>query len=167
MANSKQFKLTGRINFGSKKPFRVGREAEALKPPEDNRVIRAEKLKNQEDVPPFFIRGIKAGSKDEYWVYLALLKIEEKTGWTWEYQKGVFGGRERQGGNVIDFLIHTPGMWTILDPMGRPWHTGSREDRYQMERVARRKNWNLIAWFTDQTPTRESVYSFLRNELHV
>ena len=64
---------------------------------------------------------------------LALEKIEQSTGWTWEYQVPVFGGRDRAGGNVIDFIVHTPGMWTILDPIGSPWHTGAREDRYQME----------------------------------
>lgn len=135
--------------------------------PKGERSIRAERLRNPEDEPPFYIRGMKAGSKDEYWVSLALEKIEQATGWTWEYQVPVFGGRERAGGNVIDFLVHTPGRYTILDPMGRPWHTGANEDRYQMERVARRKNWDLIAWFTDQTPTREQVYQYLRAQMHV
>jgi hypothetical protein len=36
-----------------------------------------------------------------------------------------------------------------------------------MKDVARKKNWRLIAWFTDETPTRESVLSFLRRELYV
>ncbi|MCA9911886.1 MAG: hypothetical protein KC496_00990 [Anaerolineae bacterium] len=147
------------------KQFRLGRKAEVLRPKE--RAIRAEKITNPEDEPPFYVRGMKADSKDEYWVSLALEKIEQSTGWTWEYQVPVFGGRDRAGGNVIDFIVHTPGMWTILDPMGSPWHTGAREDRYQMENVARRKNWILIAWFTDQTPTRESVYQYLKNQLHV
>ena len=129
--------------------------------------LKAEVLKDPKDEPPFFIRGVEADSKDEYWCSINLEKIEKITGWTWEYQVSVYGGRDRAGGNVVDFIVHTPGMWTMLDPMGRPWHTGAREDRYQMQNVARRKNWTLIAWFTDQTPTRESVYQFLRRELHV
>lgn len=135
--------------------------------PKSERAIRAESLRNPEDEPPFYIRGMKAGSKDEYWVSLALDLIEARTGWTWEYQVPVFGGRERAGGNVIDFIVHRPGRWVMIDPMGRPWHTGANEDRYQMERVARRKNWDLIAYFTDQVTTREMVYQYLRAELHV
>lgn len=123
-------------------------------------------LQDASDQPPFFIRGRKAGSKDEYWVSLALDRISKYTGWGWDYQVPVYGGRMR-GGNVIDFLIYTPGMWTILDPMGRYWHTGAREDRMQMAGVARRKKWQLIAWFTDETPTRDAVYSFLKGKLHI
>lgn len=127
---------------------------------------RVPKLKDPADQPPFFIRGQQADSKDEYWVSLALEKIEKATGWGWDYQVPVYGGRMR-GGNVIDFLIYTPGMWTMLDEMGRYWHTGRKEDRTQMANVARRKGWRLIAWFTDETPTKDAVYSFLKNKLHV
>lgn len=123
-------------------------------------------LQDPADQPPFFIRGQKADSKDEYWVSLALEKISEATGWGWDYQVPVYGGRMR-GGNVVDFLIYTPGAWTILDPMGRYWHTGKNEDRRQMQNVARRKKWRLVAWFTDETPTKEAVYSFIKNKLHV
>ena len=130
--------------------------------------MRAEKLKNAEDKPPFYIRGILAGSKEEYWCSLAADRFEEEQGWTWEYQVSVFGGRSRgAGGNVVDFLINTPGRKTMWDPMGRYWHTGINEDQSEMQNVARRKNWNLIAWFTDETPTRESVYVYLRDRMNV
>lgn len=132
-----------------------------------DRSVRAKKIRNEEDRPPFFIRGRKAGSKDEWWVSLALERIEKETGWAWEYQVPVYGGRTRAGGNVVDFLIHTPGRKTMLDPMGRYWHTGHNEDQSEMIHVARRKNWILIAWFTDETPTRERVYTFLRDKLNV
>lgn len=148
-----------------KKIFTFGKTAQLTK--EKVQSVRAEKLKNPEDQPPFYIRGIKAGSKEEWWCSLALDRIQEETGWTWEYQVAVFGGRTRAGGNVVDFLIDTPGMKTFLDPMGRYWHSGAREDRSQMQNVARLKKWRLIAWFTDETPTRESVYAFLREEMNV
>lgn len=136
-------------------------------PKEKFRSIRAQKLKDAAESPPWFIRGIKAGSKEEYWCSLALEKIEAITGWGWDYQVPVYGGRKFSGGNVIDFLIYTPGRYTALDPMGRYWHTGTHEDRNEMEQVCRRKKWNLIAWFTDETPTKESVYVFLKNKLNV
>jgi hypothetical protein len=134
------------------------------------RSVRVPVIKSQEDLPPYFIRGRQADSKDEYWSSLALEKIAELTGWGWAYQVPVYGGRMGHGlGNVVDFLIYTPGPWTMLDPMGRYWHTGRHEDRRQMEEVARRKHWRLIAWFTDdpQWNTREKVYTSLRKELHV
>jgi len=153
------------VAIKQEKLFRFGKPPRAKK--EAQKSVRAEKLKNPEDQPPFYIRGIKAGSKEEWWCSLALDRIQEQTGWTWDYQVPVYGGRTRAGGNVVDFLIDTPGMKTILDPMGRYWHTGAREDRSQMQNVARLKHWKLIAWFTDETPTRESVYAFLRREMNV
>jgi len=131
------------------------------------RSARAPKLKDQADQPPFFVRGQKAGSKDEYWTSIALDRIEKQTGWGWAYQVPVYGGRRRRGGNVVDFIIYTPGRWTILDPKGRYWHTGHREDQQEMRDVARKKKWTLIEWFTDELPTKEAVYQFLRKELHI
>lgn len=131
------------------------------------RPTKVPKLKDPKDEPPFFIRGQPAGSKDEYWVSLALEKIEKQTGWGWSYQVPVYGGRRRRGGNVVDFIIYTPGRWTALEPKGRYWHTGRREDEQEMRDVARKKGWNLIEWYTDETPTKEAVLSLLRRELHI
>lgn len=128
---------------------------------------KADKLQDTKDLPPWFIRGIKAGSKEEWWCALALEKIQKQTGWNWEYQYPIHGGRRRRGGNVLDFLIFTPGRWTFLDPKGRYWHTGRNEDQHEMRDIAREKNWNLIEWFTDETPTKEAVYTFLRIQLHI
>lgn len=151
--------------MAKKKLFQFSENRRPRKPKQ--RSARVLKLSDETDKPPFFIRGQKAGSKDEYWVSLALDKIQEQTGWNWDYQVPVNGGRNVRGGNVIDFLIYTPGKYTMLDPKGRYWHTGIHEDQYEMQRVARKKNWRLIEWFTDETPTRAAVLSYLRRELHV
>lgn len=132
-----------------------------------SRTIRVQVLRDPKDEPPFFVRGMKAGSKEEYWCSLALDKIEAEAGFAWEYQVSVYGGRSTAGGSVVDFLVHTPGRYTMLEPSGRYWHTGKRDDHSQMESVARRKNWHLIAWYTDETPTKEIMYSFLRDKLNV
>lgn len=131
------------------------------------RSLKAEVLKDARDEPPFYIRGRKAASRDEYWCSINLERIEKITGWTWQYQVPVYGGRDLAGGNVVDFLVHTPGMWTMLEPMSPYHHTGRHEDRYQMEDVARKKNWILVAWFTDEVNTLEMQYQFLRRELHL
>ncbi len=152
--------------MAKKRLFKLSENKRPRRPKQD-RSARVKEIPNYEDRPPFFIRGIKAGSKEEYWCSLALDLIEKQTGWGWDYQVPVNGGRTVRGGNVIDFLIYTPGRWTMLDPKGRYWHTGIHEDQNQMQNVARKKKWRLIEWFTDETPTRDSVYQFLRKELHV
>ncbi len=151
----------------AKKLFTLSENKRPPRRPKQDRSARIQDLPSYEDKPPFYIRGIKAGSKEEYWCSLALDIIQTQTGWGWDYQVPVNGGRSLRGGNVVDFLIYTPGRWTALDPKGRYWHTGIHEDMNQMQNVARKKNWILIAWFTDETPTKEVVYQFLRRELHV
>lgn len=158
------FKLGEKVTMS--RPFKLqggGVRAKLAK----ERSARAPQLKDPADQPPFYVRGEKAGSKDEYWMSLALEKIEKEKGWGWEYQYSVFGGRRRRGGQVVDFLLMTPGRWTIIDVKGRYWHTGARDDARDIQDVARKKNWNLIGWFTDETPTKESVYQRLRQELHI
>lgn len=155
-------KVKGRDDFHFRKKPSPKKTPKASK-----RSPRAPKLTDPRDEPPFYVKGQPAGSKDEYWAGQALEKIEKDTGWTWEYQVPVQGGRRRRGGNVVDFLIHTPGMWTMIDPKGRYWHTGRHEDQLEMRDVARLKKWRLIEYFTDEHPTKESVYSHLRKELHI
>jgi len=150
-----------------KKLFTLSENKRRPRRPTQDRSARIQDLPVYEDKPPYFIRGIKAGSKEEYWCSLALEIIEKQTGWTWEYQVPVNGGRTLRGGNVVDFLVYTPGRWTALDPKGRYWHTGIHEDQSEMRRVCQKKKWILIEWFTDETPTRDAVLQFLRREMHV
>lgn len=152
MAKKKDFKFSS-SNRNTKKPKFFS--------------IRAEEIKEEKDTPPFYVRGQLAGSKNEYWCSIVLDEIENDTGWKWEYQVSVFGGRAIRGGNVIDFLIHRPGRWVMLDPMSPYYHAGKYDDRYQMEDVARKKNYDLIAWYTNETPSLERTRSFLRSKLNV
>jgi len=160
-----KFKIGKKATKKGSRPFKLKRGVKPPKPKE--RTARAPKLKDPADEPPFFVKGQQAGSKDEYWTSLALDKIEEEKGWGWAYQVPVYGGRRRRGGQVVDFLLYTPSRWTIIDVKGRYWHTGRREDQREIEDVARKENWNLIGWFTDETPTKDSVYQRLRQELHI
>lgn len=159
------FKIGKKATKKGSRPFKLSRGVKPPKPKE--RTARAPKLQDPSEFPPFYVKGQRAGSKDEYWMSLALDKVEEQTGWGWAYQVPVYGGRRRRGGQVVDFLLYSPGRWTIVDVKGRYWHTGHRDDQRDIEDVARKKNWNLIGWFTDETPTKESVYQKLRQELHI
>ena len=160
-----KFKLGKKVTKRSSRKFKLKGGGERTRIEE--RSARAPQLKDPADQPPFYIKGQVAASKDEYWMSLALDKVEEQTGWTWDYQVPVDGGRRRRGGQVLDFLLHTPGRWTIIDVKGRYWHTGRREDARDVQDVARKKNWTLIGWFTDETPTKDEVYKRLRRELHL
>jgi hypothetical protein len=126
---------------------------------------KSEKLKDATELPPFFIRGIKAGSKEEYWISLALDRIQEASGIGWDYQVSIFGGRSRSGGLVIDFVVYTPGRQTWISPMGKYWHTGKHEDQFAEIDAARKKNATLIAFYTELIPTKEIAYTFIRNKL--
>jgi hypothetical protein len=122
-------------------------------------------LKDPKDQPPFFIRGISAGSKEEYWCSLALDKIQEREGYGWEYQVPIYGGRGVSGGLVIDFVVYTPVRVSWVSPMGKYWHTGKHEDRMQEINAAKKKGANLIAFFTDEIPTKEITHLFLKRKL--
>jgi hypothetical protein len=126
---------------------------------------KATVLKDPKDIPPFFIRGIKAGSKEEFWISIALDKIQQAEGYGWEYQVPIFGGRGIAGGLVIDFIVHTPGRKTWISPQGKYWHTGRNEDRMQELNAALKKNVNYIAFFTDELTDKEQTYPFIRGKL--
>jgi len=163
----KAFKL-GKQTTKKKKAFKFSKSRRVMLPGfRDNPTGKAPKLDDPAAQPPFFIKGEEADSRDEYWVSLALDRIEELTGWTWEYQVSVDGGRRRRGGQVLDFLLNTPGRKTIIDVRGKYWHTGSRDDLRDVEDVARKRNWRLIGWFTDETPSKETVYQKLKKELYL
>lgn len=121
-------------------------------------------LKDQEDMPPFYIRGVTAGSKEEMWISKALDRIQKQEGWTWEYQVPIYGGRSVAGGLVIDFIVHTPGRDTWISPMGKYWHTGIHEDRMDELNAALKKNVNYIAFFTDEI-TKETTYPFIKRKM--
>lgn|GEM_PF-7027327 len=107
------------------------------------------------------IRGQQAGSKEEYFVAQGLNKL----GMKYSYQVPVMGGRNVRGGQVLDFLVYTPGKYTIVDVRGTYWHTGAREDSLDILRVTRRYGWLLlVAWDTD-VPDEATALSFLRTHL--
>ena len=70
------------------------------------------------------IHGQKAGSTQEWYVAIALVKL----GWSFDYQLSYFGGRAISGGMVLDFLVSTlPDPTPIFVP-GEYWHSGARKE---------------------------------------
>jgi hypothetical protein len=126
---------------------------------------KAQVIKDPKDQPPFYIRGIKAGSKEEFWVSLALDRIQEQEGIGWEYQVPIYGGRRIAGGLVIDFVAYTPGRRTWISPQGRYWHTGRNYDLMEELNAALKKNVNYIPFFTDELTDKEMTLPFIRRKL--
>lgn len=107
------------------------------------------------------IHGVKVGSKEEFYVGTAL----DILGYRYGYQVPVNFGRKRRGGQVLDFLVYTAVRHTVVDVLGRFWHTGKHEDSLSMERVVKQHNWSYVAAWTDKVPSIAAAVSFLRFQL--
>jgi hypothetical protein len=77
------------------------------------------KPKAVEEEPIGLIQGMMPDSKEEWWISRALDRL--KLSYTYQYP--INGGRQR-GGYLIDFLVHTVPLATIIEPIGNHWHTG-------------------------------------------
>ncbi len=112
------------------------------------------------------IQGQVPDSKQEWWISRALDRI----GVPYTYQYPVNGGRQR-GGYLIDFLVHTVPLATMVEPIGNHWHTGElgADDRKRqadvedaMKDIARVPLVNL--WIPDLLD-EDTVYRKLLQEI--
>ncbi len=71
------------------------------------------------DEPIGQIQGQTPDSKEEWWIAKALNRI----GIPYTYQYPVAGGRQR-GGYLVDFVVNTVPLATMIEPVGNHWHTG-------------------------------------------
>jgi len=126
--------------------------------------------KPPEDKPPEepigLIQGQVADSKQEWWVAQALGRL----GLPYDYQYPVQGGRTR-GGYLVDFVVYTTPLATMIEPIGNHWHTGElgADDRKRqadvesiMQSFCRIPMLNL--WIPDLLDA-ETVFVKLRKEL--
>lgn len=113
-----------------------------------------------------YIQGQVPDSKQEWWVSKALDRLRL----TYTYQYPVNGGRAR-GGYLIDFLVWTTPLATMVEPIGNHWHTGElgADDKKRqadveslMRDIARAPILNL--WIPDMID-EDSVFQRLRREL--
>jgi hypothetical protein len=72
-----------------------------------------------EEEPIGLVQGQVPDSKQEWWIAKALDRL--KIPYTYQYP--VNGGRQR-GGYLIDFVVHTVPLATMIEPIGNHWHTG-------------------------------------------
>lgn len=65
------------------------------------------------------VQGQTPDSLQEWWVALALNRL----GIPYTYQYPINGGRTR-GGYLVDFVVYTVPLATMIEPVGNHWHTG-------------------------------------------
>jgi len=126
-------------------------------------------IKEKESEEPIgLIQGQVPDSKEEWWIAKGLNRL----GISYQYQYPVFGGRAGgRGGYMVDFVVLTVPLATMIEPIGNHWHTGElgADDRKRqadiedaMKDMARIPILNL--WIPDLLD-EETVYQTLRREL--
>ena len=130
-------------------------------------LLEKQPLEEAPDEEPIgLIQGQVPDSKQEWWISRALDRLQIP----YTYQYPVNGGRQR-GGYMIDFLVHTVPLATMIEPIGNHWHTGElgKDDLKRqadveeaMRDLARTPILNL--WIPDLL-NAETVFNRLRNEL--
>jgi hypothetical protein len=123
-------------------------------------------IQEKEEEQIGLIQGQVPDSKEEWWISKALDRI----GIPYTYQYPVNGGRQR-GGYMVDFVVHTVPLATMIEPIGNHWHTGelgSDDKKRQadveslMQDIARIPLVNL--WIPDLI-NEDAVYTKLVEEL--
>jgi len=113
------------------------------------------------------IQGQVVDSKQELWVAHSLDRI----GIPYTYQYPLQGGRAR-GGYLIDFVVWTVPLATMVEPIGNHWHTGElgADDKKRqadveslMQNIARIPLVNL--WIPDLLD-EDTVYKKLIQEIY-
>lgn len=115
----------------------------------------------KQDPPVMLIQGMTAGSKEEWYVAQALNKMHL----SYTYQKSIRGGRKRAGGQILDYLVATPGKQTVVDVRGTYWHTGRHEDSLSLMVALQKYDYNLVVIWDTEATSVSAALSFLRDRL--
>jgi hypothetical protein len=130
------------------------------KPVEDVEV----KKPNEDEI--LSINGITPGSKEEYWVALALKRLDLE----FIYQYSISGGRSVRGGQIIDFLVYTVPLPTPVFVQGEYWHSGTRNATTQFKVVAAQRYFGgeaqpPVEIWDYEIPDRETTYQVVKRKL--
>lgn len=120
---------------------------------------RVRKIEPEPEV--MLIQGRRPDSKEEYYVAMAL----ERLGWRRYYYQFIVGLLGTKGYQKLDFVVPTPGRWTVIDVRGAYWHTGRREDELSLERAVKSRNWRLVVIWDYDATSIDAAASFLRTKI--
>lgn len=115
------------------------------------------------------IQGMMPDSKEEYWVALALYRLNLD----FEFQYQLFGGRKYKGGQVVDFWVFTVPLPTPIFVQGWYFHYATAEKEAQsklnlmyLESRLRGKAMKPVEIIDIEIPTPEDAYIDVRRKLH-
>lgn len=123
-------------------------------------------VENEENEEMGLIQGQVPDSKEEWWVSKAL----DRLGMSYTYQYPVNGGRQR-GGKLVDFVVDTVPLKTMIEPEGNHWHTGElgADDKKRdadveaaMQDICRTP---IVKLFIPDMIDEDAVYNMLAKEL--
>jgi len=115
------------------------------------------------------IQGMMPDSKEEYWVALALYRLNLD----FEFQYQLFGGRKYRGGQVVDFWVFTNPLPTPIFVQGYYFHYSTAEKTAQsklnlmyLESRLRGKAMKPVEIIDIEIPTPEDAYQVVKRKLH-
>jgi len=146
------------FQFGKKKGKKIPLQN---KPVED---VVFKQPDDEEAIQP--VQGITPGSKEEYWVALALYRL----GINFYYQYDISGGRSFRGGQVVDFLALTVPLPTPIFVQGKYWHGGTKsaESEFkvaQAERYFAGEAQPVVEIWDYEIPDKETTYQVIKRKL--
>jgi hypothetical protein len=118
----------------------------------------------KEDITIQLVKGQVPDSKEEFYVSLALEQFELD----YLYQYEIFDGRERKGGQVLDFLVFTTPLMTPLLVMGEYWHRNKDQEAYRIARIRtyfKGSAFDPVLLWTKDLATVDMAYETVKREL--
>jgi len=122
-------------------------------------------IKEPEEEQVGLVQGQMPDSKEEWWVSKALYRYQIPFQFQWE----IFGGRDRVGGLIVDFVVWNPRFLPLL-VNGNYWHRGQLKggDRTKLVAIASYFNIGLddilILW-ADDVQSEEDVFAWVRKNV--
>lgn len=108
------------------------------------------------------IQGVMPDSKEEWWTAQALWYY--KIPFMFQYE--IFGGRDRRGGLIVDFLVWNPSATPLL-VHGNYWHKGELTggDRTALVAIEQFFKKEPIIMWADSVQSKENVFAFVRKNV--
>lgn len=113
------------------------------------------KVEKPEDDVIGMVQGIMPGSKNEFYVALAL----EKLGIEFMFQFALYGGRSVRGGQVVDFVVFNPKAIPVFI-QGEYWHNKASENEDIMKQAAAEEYFKTkpVLLMGEETDTKDKAY---------
>ena len=122
------------------------------------KVAEAPKLKverKEVDEEIGIVQGLMPGSKNEWFVSLALDKLEID----YQFQVPLYGGRGVRGGQVVDFVCYIPRATPVF-VQGEYWHNANSENEDILKQAAAEQRYGTkpILLMGEETDSKDKAY---------